>query len=151
MIRSIFLVLCLSLGFQSLSAQIIKDSSKSIRLNFGFPELQVEDDIQFQDQNDNNIIDPSEGGLISFTIKNVGKYPAKNVAVFPKELSGVPGLELPEKQEIGDLAPGESKLVEVGLFAEENLEKGTANFIFEIHENGEYENISVVYALDTSQ
>ena len=74
MIRSIFLVLCLSLGFQSLSAQIIKDSSKSIRLNFGFPELQVEDDIQFQDQNDNNIIDPGEGGLISFTIKNVGKY-----------------------------------------------------------------------------
>ena len=32
-----------------------------------------------------------------------------------------------------------------------NVIQGTANFIFEIHENGEYENISVVYALDTSQ
>lgn len=151
MYKSFIILLFALFSFLSLDAQIIDGKSKTIRLNFGFPELKVEDDIQFQDQNDNNIIDPGEGGLISFTIKNTGKYPARKVAVYPKELSGVLGLELPKVQEVGDLLPGQSKLVEVGLFAEESLQKGTANFIFEIHENGEYENISVVYALDTSQ
>lgn len=151
MLKSGFTILLFALSFQFVSAQVIDNTSKSLRLSFGFPILQVEDDIQFQDQNDNNIIDPGEGGLISFTIKNAGKYPALKVAIYPKELSGVLGLELPEVQEVGDLMPGESKLVEVGLFAENTLQKGTANFIFEIHENGEYENISVVYALDTSQ
>lgn len=151
MLRSGFFFLCIALSIQCLSAQVIDNTSKSLRLTFGFPDLQVEDDIQFQDQNDNNIIDPGEGGLISFTIKNAGKYPAIKVAVYPKELSGVLGLELPELQEIGDIQPGESKLVEIGLFAEKTITKGTANFIFEIHESGEYKDISAVYALDTSQ
>lgn len=151
MLRSGFFFLIIALSTHWASAQVIDNTSKSLRLTFGFPELQVEDDIQFQDQNDNNIIDPGEGGLISFTIKNAGKYPAINIAVYPKELSGVLGLELPEFQEVGNLMPGQSKLVEIGLFAEKSLKKGTANFIFEIHESGEYKDISAVYALDTSQ
>lgn len=151
MIKSGFFFLLIAFNISLAYGQVIDNTSKSLRLSFGFPVLYAEDDIQFQDQNDNNIIDPGEGGLISFTLKNTGKYPAKNIAVYPKELSGIVGLELPEVQEIGDLKPGESKKVEIGIFAEENLQKGSANFIFEIHENGEYENISVVYTLDTSE
>lgn len=151
MLKSGFFFVLFALCVSSVSAQVIDDTSKSLRLQFGFPDLQVEDDIQFQDQNDNNIIDPGEGGLVSFTIKNAGKYPAINVAVYPKELSGIIGLELPELQEVGNILPGESKLVEIGLFAEKSITKGTANFIFEIHESGEYKDISAVYALDTSQ
>ena len=134
-----------------LKAQVIEATSEAYRMNFGFPELQVLDDLQFLDENDNNIIDPGEGGIISFTVENKSKYTAYSVTIFPSELNNLTGLELPEKVELGDIDPGGKQTVQIAILARADLEEGTASLIFEIFEKGDYENLSVAYTLNTAR
>ncbi|MEL6853248.1 MAG: hypothetical protein AAFP92_32355, partial [Bacteroidota bacterium] len=103
-----------------------------------------------EDENDNGIVEPGEGSLISFTLQNVGPYPAKNVTVFPRELNDIQGLSLADSIVVGDLASGASKLVQVGIYTEDVLQRGNASLVFEIRENGTYVDISVGYSVDTS-
>lgn len=144
------LLLCLLLGVPAW-AQSVTATSDAVSLNFGFPDLQVRDNLSFIDENDNNYIDRGEACVISFTVENVGKYPAKGVTVTPEELNNIGGLRLSPQVRIGDIPPGANRTVQVGLAADENLQEGTASLIFRIYENGDYKNLSVVYAVGTAQ
>lgn len=132
-------------------SQEFSNTSKSVSLDFGFPVLEDLDDVSYLDENFNNIIDPGESALITFTLKNIGEWTARNVQIRPEELNGIRGIQIDERIDIGDIRPGESKEVSIGLFATRELSTGTASFIFYIDENGSYNNVSVVYGVDTNR
>jgi len=125
--------------------------SEGLSLDFGYPVLEDQDDVTYLDENYNNIIDPGESALITFTLTNNGEWTARNVQIRPEELNGVRGIEIDKVITIGDIRPGESKEVSIGLFATRELSRGTASFIFYIDENGSYNNVSVVYGVDTNR
>lgn len=148
--RSLLLI-ALILGPLSLTAQVLTGTSPAVRLDFGYPDLQVLDDLEFLDENGNDNIDPGEVIQISFTLENAGEYPALGVEIKPEELNRITGLDLPEAVEVGDMAPGDRRKIRVGIAAEATLPKGSASFIFKILENGTYDNISVVYGVGTGE
>ncbi|MEL7531576.1 MAG: hypothetical protein AAFN10_09725 [Bacteroidota bacterium] len=132
------------------NGQTLEATSNQLSLDFGYPELRFKNDaIRFIDENDNGIIDPGEGTIIRLVIENLGKYPANDVRLRPQELNQINGLELPEEIEVGDIAAGEQKVVQVGVAAADELDTGTANFIFYAKESAEKGRVSVVYAVAT--
>ncbi len=132
-------------------SQQFDNVSESIAMDFGYPVLEDQDDVTYLDENYNNIIDPGESALITFTLTNTGEWPARNVQIRPEELNGIRGIQIDDVITIGDIRPGESKDVSIGLFATRELTRGTASFIFYIDENGSYNNVSVVYGVDTNR
>ncbi|MEM6343733.1 MAG: hypothetical protein AAF927_07625 [Bacteroidota bacterium] len=148
--KNILILSSLLLMTLSSFGQTLEATSNQISLDFGYPELRFKNDaISFIDENDNGIIDPSEGTIIRLVIENLGKYPAKDVRLRPQELNQINGLELPEEIEVGDIAAGEQKVVQVGVAAADELDTGTANFIFYAKEAAEKGRVSVVYAVAT--
>lgn len=144
----LFLSLIFAYGYGQ--AQVIEANSNPVNLDFGYPELRFQNDAtSFIDENDNGIIDPGEGTIIRLVIVNQGKYPARSVMLQPQELNQISGLELPEEIEVGDIMAGEEKIVQVGVAAADELETGTANFIFYAKEAAEQGRVSVVYAVAT--
>lgn len=150
MLKYIITGICLLYSFSNLAGQEIYADSDSLHLNFGYPILTVIDDLRFIDENENDNIDPEESSIISFTIKNTGRYLAHDVTIRPQELNNLMGIMLPEEVQIGDIKPGDDRLVQVPIATSGNLEKGTASLIFYIHENGKYDDISIVYAVGTT-
>lgn len=132
-------------------SQKFDNVSESISMDFGYPVLEDQDDVTYLDENYNNIIDPGESALITFTLTNTGEWSARNVQIRPEELNGIRGIQIDQVITIGDIRPGESKDVSIGLSATRELSRGTASFIFYIDENGSYNNVSVVYGVDTNR
>lgn len=118
-------------------------------MDFGFPKLRVINEIGFIDENDNNIIDRGEASVVSFKIENLGEYAALDVKVRPQQLTNIPGLEIPEIIDVGDIQPGEMEEAQIGIGSDDTLGEGTVNLIFYIIENGTDENISVTFAINT--
>jgi hypothetical protein len=147
---AIGLGICLA-GISGAHAQQISAVSPAVLMDFGYPELLLLDDVLLEEENPNNFLDAGEAVLISFTVENHGAYPARFVTVKPQEINRIQGLVLPVSVEVGDLKPGEKRVVQVGVEATASLQKGTASFIFYLQENGEPQNISIVYALATAQ
>ncbi|MEM7373194.1 MAG: hypothetical protein AAF587_31510 [Bacteroidota bacterium] len=131
--------------------QEYRGSSSKVSLDFGYPKLQVMDDIEFLDENNDSQLSSNEAMLISFSVKNIGEYPATNVKVRPEELNKTPGLDIPGEIDLGEIKAGESKKVEIGIEGKETLRKGTASFVFRIMENGAFQNLSVPYVVNTKQ
>ncbi|MEO0469010.1 MAG: hypothetical protein AAF206_05275, partial [Bacteroidota bacterium] len=96
-LKTIYLLFALLSFYTSFQAQVLEGTTNEVSLKFGFPELQIKDDLQFLDENDNENIDPGEGSIIRFSIENVSKYPARNVMVSPRELNNIQGLNIPEQ------------------------------------------------------
>jgi len=136
-------------GWQISIAQTFIGESKAVPMNFGYPKLQVLDDVTFVDEDDDDLLSAGEAMLISFSIQNQGKYPAVEVRVVPKELNNLSGLDIPYEVEIGKIPPGETREIQIGIASEMNLPDGTASFVFRIEENGTFENISVPYVVST--
>lgn len=130
--------------------QTFQAESEEITMKFGFPELKIMDDLLYEDENQNKQLDVDEACLISFSVQNVGKYTAKDVAIRPEELNGIKGLDLPKKVAVGEIKPGETKSVQIGMTSTDSLQAGTASLVFYILEKGEERNLSVVYALGTA-
>ncbi len=148
--KRLFILCPILLGCFLSQGQVLEATSNQLSLDFGYPELRFKNDaIQFIDENDNGIIDPGEGTIIRLVIENLGKYPAKDVRLRPQELNQINGLELPEEIEVGDIQAGEQKVVQVGVAAADELDTGTANFIFYAKEAAEQGRVSVVYAVAT--
>ena len=149
--KNIVLIILIIMGAFTLKAQEIYGTSDSLKMDFGYPTIELIDDIQFLDEYDNNHIDPGETISISFTIENKGKYIAKSLSIHPQEYNNIAGLEFTESVDVGDLAPGENRLIQVGIASSDDLPQGTASFIFKVHENGQYDDISVIYAVGTGK
>jgi hypothetical protein len=150
--KNILLILGFVLIMSGLKAQEIFGTSDSLAMNFGYPVIEVIDDLKLIDENENNHIDPGETISISFTIKNIGKYIAKSLSIHPQELNNIAGLSVPESFDVGDIPPGEDRLIQVIMSALDDLEEGSANFIFRVHENGKYgDDISATYVVGTGK
>lgn len=143
------LLIFLAFGPKTTHAQEFRGSSPSIQMDFGFPELKVMDDIEFVDEDDDFQLSAGEAMLISFSIQNNGEYAAKDVMIQVSELNGTLGIDLPEPVEVGEIKAGERKLIQIGIGSDEQLKKGTASFVFQIMENGEVQNLSVPYVVNT--
>ncbi|GAB4412507.1 MAG: hypothetical protein OHK0039_18600 [Bacteroidia bacterium] len=149
-IGSVFVLLLSGICYTTgLHAQVLRGISNKVKMDFGYPDLKVLDDLTFEDENSNQLIDANEVIQISFTIENAGAYPALAVKIQPQELNGVQGLDLPDEIEVGDIPPGEKRKIRVGIAASEQLEKGSASLFFKIIENGSYDNLSVPYGVGT--
>lgn len=131
-------------------AQIFRDDSEPIQLTFGYPDLEIEDDLRYTDENGNNLLEPTESAFIRFTLSNQGRYPAQNIVITTEDLNDLGGFTLPGAISIGNIEPGEGKEVKVGIIAGENPTSGTASVIFYVEENGVKQSISVVYSLNVS-
>lgn len=129
--------------------QELRATSDTLRLDFGFPSLQVGDDLRLVDENENGQIDPGEGCAIVFTLANQSKYAAQKVYIKPAELNGLSGLILPSKVEVGNIPPEGSRRVEVALLAQDSLPNGTASFSFGVFEGGRASqtNTTIVYSV----
>ncbi len=149
--KQILIFTVLLLAAQAGFSQVFVAKSKPFSMDFGYPVLDDQDDVAFLDENGNNIIDPGEAALITFTLKNTGRWTAKNVQIRPEELNNIRGIRLDNVIQVGDILPGQSKEVSIGVFASRELGRGTASFIFYIDENGSYNNVSVVYGVDTNR
>lgn len=146
-----WLLLGLALSVQTVSAQQIEAVSDTLRLDFGYPMLQARDSLIFTDENANRQIDPSEGVVITFTLMNQSRYPARGVVVKPNELNGVDGLVWPKQIKVGNIEANSETKVAVSIIAEDSLETGTANFAFVILEGDNIESTTVVYSVGTNQ
>jgi len=146
-----FLICTLALLPASLHAQELSTTSDTLSLNFGFPILRAQDDLTFVDENENDQIDPDEGCLISFTIKNNSSYPARDIEIVPQELNQLKGIALPPVVKVGNLAPGATRKVEIGVLGQEEMDSGTANFSFLIKEGDEIENTTVVFSVQVNK
>jgi len=131
--------------------QALQTTSDTLRLDFGYPVLESKDDLTFIDQNENGQIDPGEGCTIVFTLENRSDYPAQNVRVRPREINALEGLLLPNTIEVGNLMAGGSRRIEVGVFAEDSLSSGTANFSFVVLEGEEVESATITYSIQVNQ
>ena len=133
----VLMTACLPLVGQQLTG-----TTDTLSMDFGFPNLRANDDLVFIDGNENGQIDPEEACAIVFTLINDSRYPAQDVLIKPAELNALYGLALPPKINLGTLAPGASRRVEVGIIARDSLQTGTANFAFAIYEGEEAEQTS---------
>lgn len=145
----ILIAIGLFLTTQSIG-QTFTGKSDSVRLNFGYPTLALVDTISFMDENENNLLEPDESSLAVFTIKNTSKYPAKNVTIQPEELNGLGGFSGFNKTVVGDIPAGAEKRVQVGINSSEELQAGTANFVFHLYEKGVENDISIVFTIATT-
>ena len=148
--KSFLIFIVVLLGYHLSFGQTITAESKELVLKFGFPELAIMDDLKYEDENGNKLLDADAACIISFSVKNSGKYPAKDVVIRPEELNGIKGIELPETVPVGEIRSGETKLVQIGMNSNLELGDGTASLVFYILEKGEERNLSVVYALGTA-
>jgi hypothetical protein len=119
-------------------------------MDFGYPQLRLSRTPELADENDNRVIEPGESAIVSFSVENTGKYPAVRVVVKPQEISRKTGLVLPAEVYIGDIPPGESRVVDVGIRSDETLGDGTVSLSFYLYESGKSQEISIVYAIGTS-
>lgn len=140
----------LAFSFTGLQAQVLEGSTNTVKLDFGYPELRfINEAISFLDENDNNIIDAGEGSIIRLTIENQSRFVAKDVIVTLQDLNNLEGLEIPEEVEVGDIEPFTKANVQIGVAATNEVETGTANFIFYAKERAEAGRVSVVYTVAT--
>ncbi len=122
-------------GAAIVSAQPVSAVSNPVFINFGMPEIVLDGEVFFNDQNNNNTLDASERVQFSFFIKNVGKYVANRVRIRTKVGNDATGIIVPEKISLGNMAPNERKLIKRVIEGGQDLQSGTAELRFEIVEN----------------
>ncbi len=92
--------------------------------------------ILFSDQNGNrnNILDANEKANIGFVVTNSGKGNAYNLIAEIKTLNTINGVEYSNQNPIGNLASGESAVVNIPTSGTLNVESGTVDFEIQIKE-----------------
>jgi hypothetical protein len=145
------LVLLISMWPSLGQAQEIHGISDTMQLNFGYPILKAKDDLIFTDENENQQIDPNEGCVITFTLMNTSRYPALDVLIKPRELNGIQGLNWPDEVNVGNIAQGGRRIVEINILASEPLAEGTANFAFTVLEGDAVESATVIYSVPVNR
>jgi WD40 repeat protein len=101
----------------------------------------------FEEPSGNNVLDAEETASIRLTLANAGKGPARGLQA---TLTGaVPGLVVPGKFDLGDLAPGASKDVLLPLSGTRRLEDGKAAISIAIADRYGFDAPLVVQRLET--
>ncbi|MEO0895610.1 MAG: hypothetical protein AAFY71_04400 [Bacteroidota bacterium] len=148
--RNIVIIGLLLMTYLQGFSQTFTGKSDSLQLDFGYPVIQLTDTVSIEDENGNGLLEPDESSVVLFTIKNISKYPAKNVTISPEELNNIRGFETFNPAFVGDIPAGGEKLVEVGITTTPRLQGGTANFVFHLYEKGVENDISIVFTIGTT-
>lgn len=131
-----FIILGSFLG--QLHAQTIVERTDEIIVDYGYPKLVVNDRLSFNDNNNNQAIDPGETATVGFFIDNVGTYPAKNVVIKARDRNNTPGLKLEAEKFIGNIPEQKMDLFVQGIIKGDSvLEAGEADIVFQVFEKDE--------------
>lgn len=126
------------LTYTSLLGQTIVERTDEIYIDYGYPKLVINDRLSFNDNNNNQAIDPGETATVGFFIDNVGTYPAKNVVIKAVDKSNTPGLILEEEKFIGNIPQQKMDLFVQGIIKGDSaLEAGKADLVFQVFEKDE--------------
>ena len=138
--KTISFALCSLLWCLSAYAQRIDGDYKFVSIHkqpqiYGLPPNLSVSDVQFADDNNNNRIDANERCKIIFNINNTGKGSAHQLmAKITNSNAAIAGLSFSPSSEIGDIAPGTTKKVEIPLFGDMNLTSAKAQFTISFEE-----------------
>jgi len=91
--------------------------------------------IKFIDENNNNRIDQTEKVTLSLTIKNYNQSNASNLKIEIKEVNGLKGFIFEENHIITTLIGKQSRIIEIGISSNNELEIGEANFEIKVFNN----------------
>jgi len=142
------LVVCFLFSEIFLYAQPVSAKSNPVFINFGMPEIVLDGEVFFNDNNSNNSLDASERVQFSFYIKNVGKYVANRVRVRTKVGNDINGIIVPDEIPLGNMAPDESRFIKRVIQGGPDLQSGTAEMHFEIIENDSLAKV-ITYNVET--
>jgi len=142
MFRIILLFLGILMGL-SIQSQVISGKSESKKLNLSttkisylkeLPDLVITGE-QFEDENQNNVIDANEKCQIRINVDNIGKGLAQKVKVnVSVKGTKISGLTFNEMFDLGDI-PGDSrKQVNIQITSTVNLATEMAEFVIEVRE-----------------
>jgi len=116
----------------------ISSGKKSIYIN-NAPKLIITA-VRLVDENGNNAADAGENCKLFVEVSNMGKSTAKAVSVLTQLKGGITeSLSFSPNTYIGNIAPKESKTVEITLSSGISLNDGTANFEFIAQEANNYD------------
>ncbi|RMG24136.1 MAG: hypothetical protein D6730_13115 [Bacteroidetes bacterium] len=134
----IILGLCLAILPLQMLAQTFVGHSEIIHLDYGYPDLVVNKELSFNDQNNNRAIDPGEVATVGFFIDNIGLYTAENVVIKIRDRNHTAGLLFEPEYELGNISRSQRNvLVQNIIRGDSALEAGIADLVFEIYENNE--------------
>lgn len=131
-------LLLLGLAFLTTAShgQTFKGRSEIINLDYGYPDLIINRELSFNDQNNNRSVDPGETATIGFFIDNTGLYPAQNVVVKARDNNHTPGLILKKEHLVGNIPRSQRDvLVQNVIRGDSVLEAGLAKLVFDVYEN----------------
>ena len=129
-------------------AQPITAISNPVYINFGMPQLELDSEIIVNDPNNNNALDVNERFMVSFFLKNKGKYVANRVEVQTMSSDSDRGMILPEKAELGNIDPGQRLAVSQIIMGGPELMSGVADLKFQIFENNSLDQL-VIHKVNT--
>jgi hypothetical protein len=126
-----------STSSKSKTKQIIYKRNVNTSVVRLLPNLQIINQ-EFNDQNNNKIIDAEENAIIKFNVQNKGEGEAQQVNIKISLLNGpIQGLDYTPLQSIGVIYPTETKEISIPLTGRLDIVNGTAKFKIEtIEKNG---------------
>jgi hypothetical protein len=96
------------------------------------PKLQAE--IQFSDQDQNNILEAEEKGDFKIMLSNTGEGLARGIKVKVDPRLGQTGIEIGKDFSVGDINPGQSKSIDIPIEGTVQLADGFTTFDFSFPE-----------------
>ena len=103
------------------------------------PAILTVTDLQFQDANQNDLLEANESSSVSFKLKNIGKGTAYAIEINIKEKSSVNGLEYLKEFQIKSLRYNDDEIITIPITATNNLSSGQASFTIEISEGNGFD------------
>lgn len=127
------IVIILLLPFTSSSQKILRASSSLVSIDIGNRKLPsslvVGNDIRYEDDNGNGIVDALESGNIVFTVSNKGSGPALGLKVNTGLTKSVEGIEFGEEININTILPNSQTEVKIPVKTNVNLSDGNVGFV----------------------
>ncbi|MCK4749731.1 MAG: hypothetical protein KAT15_21900, partial [Bacteroidales bacterium] len=107
---------------------------------------------EFEDEDNNNVINVGESCSIMFNIKNSGKGPANDVTVSVQQLNeSIKGLHFPVKFNLGTIEPGQEEEISIPVRGLESLTSDLAEFRIEVLETRGFDAIPLVLEVKTQE
>ncbi|MBT3612314.1 MAG: hypothetical protein HN522_05185 [Flavobacteriales bacterium] len=115
------------------------------------PAILTVTDLQFQDANQNDLLEANESSSVSFKLKNIGKGTAYAIEINIKEKSSVNGLEYLKEFQIKSLRYNDDEIITIPITATNNLSSGQASFTIEISEGNGFDANPINISFNTQE
>ena len=115
------------------------------------PAILTVNELQFQDANQNDLLEANESSSVSFKLKNIGKGTAYAIEINIKEKSNLNGLEYLKEFQIKSLRYNDDEIITIPIAATNNLSSGQASFTIEISEGNGFDANPFNISFDTQE